>query len=525
MKIDDPAKILIIDSEKKFLQKVSLFLQKKNITVDTASSASMAEEMLQVKPYCIVVTNFFLPNEAVNIPEMIRKHTPKALIIILTGFSTLDSAIDAIREGYFDYLQKPVKIDHLLEVIERALEKTDKIEYLQKKIFQKEPGELHRNQFFREKAKEEFYRSSRYQADLSLMMADLDDIKIINSVFGPEASNFIPKEIISIIKEHVRISDYVSLYGEDRIGIILPKTSRIGALKVAWKLLQLLSEREFRVENQCMKIPINFGIVSYPEDPVLVDTQLIKFAEFALAAAKKKGKNQIGLYGLDVFSAIDSSDNRDEESAKVVKLIQSKQHLWLDLKKIYVESVDSLARTLQTEGNYYVSHSANVSRYGEEVARLLTLDEGMVRNVKYAGVLIDVGKVGIPKSILMKPDRLTKEEFDNVKRHCEIGVRIIRDAHFFREEIPIILHHHEWFDGSGYPCGLKGEDIPLGARILGVVDAFDSLTSERCYRREYSPQEAMEELKRYAGSQFDPELVGCMEKYLAKNHSVLVVQE
>lgn len=519
MQTTDPPKLLIIDSERKFLQKITKYFQKRNITSHAATSASMAAAMLRGKPYPIVITDFFLPDETDNLLEVVRRHRPEALVIILTGYGTLDTAVAAIREGCFDYLRKPVKIDQLMEVINRATEQIEGSLKSYPQIVVETPPESYSRIPFQKKTQEEFYRASRYQANLSLVMTELDDSEGIHSIGGPERGNFLLKKVAPSIRKQLRNSDFIYPYGEDRLGIVLPKTSRMGAVEIARKLQRMFSEQEIQVDSQSIRISLSFGIASYPEDPILTDTQLIKFAEDALDTAKKNGKHQIGFYGLDIFSPSTLSAKVNRESAKLSKLVQSKHGLWRKLKKVYVESLDSLVNSSHAEEDYYKVHSANVSRYAQEIARMLELDNWLVEKIKYAGILHDIGKIGMPKEILLKPDRLTGEEFNKIKRHCEIGVQLVRDAHFLQEEIPIIMHHHEWFDGSGYPCGLKGEDIPLGARILGMVDTFDSLTQKRCYRKRYAPEEAMEEIKKYSGLQFDPELVNCMEKlFQQKEH-------
>lgn len=506
--------LLIIDSERKFLNKLTTFFQQKNITSHIATSASMAAAMLRDNPYPIVVTDFFLPNETVNMLEMVRKHRPDALVIILTGFGTLDTAVAAIREGCFDYLQKPVRTEQLIDVINRAMDTLQRSKKPRGKIIWEEAAESDKPSSLRDRIKEEFYRASRYQTNLSLIMADLADVEAMNDTFGPETGNLLMKKVIPLIKEQVRISDFVSVYEKDKIGIVLPKTSRVGAVGIARKLIHLLTDLEFLIEGNSVKTSISIGISSYPEDPILTDSQLLKFADQAANMAGADGKDKIGFYGLDVFTQSSLVATVDRENARLSKLVESKRGLWKKLKKVYVESLDVLVKSLHVDDGYHKVHADNVSRYAQDIARMLDLDKWVVEKIKYAGILHDIGKIGVPDEILLKPDRLTGAEFDKIKRHCEIGVQLVRDAHFLQDEIPIIMHHHEWFDGSGYPCGLREDDIPIGARILGMVDTFDSLTQKRCYRKKYAPDEAMEVIKRYSGMQFDPRLVNCLEKYV-----------
>ena len=514
MQTTSSSTLLIIDSERKFLQKLTTFFQQKNITSHIATNASMAAAMLRDNPYPIIITDFFLPNETVNMLEMVREHRPDALVIILTGFGTLDTAVAAIREGCFDYLQKPVRTEQLVDSINRAIETMERSKKTRGKVILEVAAESNNPSSLRERASEEFYRASRYQTNLSLIMANLDYTETGNDTFGPETGTLLMKKVIPLIKEQIRTSDFVSAYGQDKIGIVLPKTSRLGAVGISRKLIHLLTDLEFLIEGKSAKTSISIGISSYPEDPILTDSQLLKFAEQAANMAGADGKDKIGFYGLDIFTPSTLSATVDRENARLSQLVESKRGLWKKLKRVYVESLDSLVKSHHVDDGYHSSHADNVSRYAEDIARKLDLDTWVVEKIKYAGILHDIGKIGVPDEILLKPDRLTGAEFDKIKRHCEIGVQLVRDAHFLQDEIPIIMHHHEWFDGSGYPCGLREDDIPIGARILGMVDTFDSLTQKRCYRKKYAPDEAMEVIKKYSGMQFDPRLVNCLEKYV-----------
>ncbi len=180
----------------------------------------MAATMLKGNPYPIVITDFFLPNETVNMLEMVRKHRPDALIIILTGFGTLDTAVAAIREGCFDYLQKPVRIEQLIDVINRAVDAAERSKNPRGKIVVAESAEINNSLSLRERIKEEFYRASRYQTNLSLIMTNIDDIEVINDTFGPKTGNLLMKKVIPLIKEQIRTSDFVSAYEQDKIGIV-----------------------------------------------------------------------------------------------------------------------------------------------------------------------------------------------------------------------------------------------------------------------------------------------------------------
>ncbi len=169
--------------------------------------------------------------------------------------------------------------------------------------------------------------------------------------------------------------------------------------------------------------------------------------------------------------------------------------------------LEAMVNTLEQRDFYIAGHSRRVTAWGDALAVEIGLAARECRLIHLSGLIHDIGKIGIDDDILRKPARLTPEEYDIIKSHPERGIRIIEPLQFLQETVPIILHHHERFDGAGYPAGLAGEGIPLGARILAIADTFDAMTSCRAYRKALSAQTAFDELKRCRGSQFDPELV------------------
>jgi putative nucleotidyltransferase with HDIG domain len=172
-----------------------------------------------------------------------------------------------------------------------------------------------------------------------------------------------------------------------------------------------------------------------------------------------------------------------------------------------MEAIFAFAKTIEMRDHYTGEHADSTVRYSTQLARALGMGQEDIDNVRKASILHDLGKVGISDKILLKKAKLTKGEFEEIKKHPQIGADIIRPIQFMQEIIPLILYHHERWDGKGYPEGLKGEGIPLGARIISIADVYQALTSDRPYRKAFTKKEAMTILREGAGSQFDPEIV------------------
>jgi response regulator RpfG family c-di-GMP phosphodiesterase len=177
------------------------------------------------------------------------------------------------------------------------------------------------------------------------------------------------------------------------------------------------------------------------------------------------------------------------------------------INSMYVRSIDALIKALEAKDFYTRGHSQRVTMYSVAIGKAMRLEENQVEILRQASVLHDLGKIGVREEILNKPGRLTEEEFKEITLHPQVATRILQPIPFFRPLLPAILHHHERFDGKGYPEGLSGHDIPLESRIMGIADTFDAMTSTRAYRKALSLEAANSEISRCSGTQFDPEIV------------------
>ena len=185
-----------------------------------------------------------------------------------------------------------------------------------------------------------------------------------------------------------------------------------------------------------------------------------------------------------------------------------------DLKELFAGTVTAIVEALDSKDAYTLGRSRRVTFYSVKIAKALHLSPTTVGKVELAGLLHDIGMIGVSDDILSKVEKLTPDEYNEIKKHVNHSVKILDDIKQLKDVVEIIKYHHEFYDGTGYPYGKKGEDIPIGARIIAVADAFDSMITPKIYRNQVSPREALERIKEVSGKQFDPIVVDCFEQIL-----------
>ena len=351
---------------------------------------------------------------------------------------------------------------------------------------------LYNHRHFHERLEQEIARGSRFGTTFSLIMLDIDLFKAYNDIHGHLAGDEILRRVGMYIKTSIRTLDTAFRYGGEEFAIILPEARLGDAYKVAERIRKTIRTK---TSSRATPITASLGIANWPIDGVMKE-EIISCSDAALYRAKQTGRNRTCL----------SSDVMKPETPLVGVELEARSRA---LSIIY-----ALAATIDAKDHYTYGHSKKVSDYAVALAETLSLSQDKIDEIRAAGLLHDIGKVGIPDSTLNKKGALTNEEWELVKAHPKLGVEILRHVIDLVNCLPVILHHHERYDGSGYPSGLKGNNIPLEARILAIADAFDAITSPRPYHEELSSQQALDELKRYAGTQFDPELVDAFCKII-----------
>lgn len=460
-------KVLIVDDDPGIRNTISALIEELGYSAQTASDGLDAVGLLDSGPFLCVFTDIMMPNmSGLELIQKIKARDVSLPIIVITGYASLEIAVDAMKYGASDFISKPFKMKQI---------------------------EILLNKMKREKLLLEENR--RFSDTLHLH-------RLIDNLVGQlEDKN---EEIISLQAISERI---ISLKGiKDLVGAIIDVSKQL--LEEADVLFFPLSRNDNHLVDTVSgkKIPAQFELLqgriirkhsqeSHLLDrfetifPLMIEGQVfgaLYIVSPSVLGEDKEGKIQYLL-------------NRSAERMENVALYEG-------LYENMLSTLNSMAKILDARDPHTSQHSTRVTALSMAMAKILNLSEDERETLYIAASLHDIGKVGIPDHILLKPGRLTDDEFDIIKRHPDIGADILKPLPPMAKEKLIIRHHHERYDGRGYPSGLEGHEIPYLSRIIALADSFDAMTSDRPYRKGMSAAEALEEVKRCKGMQFDPDL-------------------
>ncbi len=332
---------------------------------------------------------------------------------------------------------------------------------------------------FEERLDKELARARRTTQPVSVLVADLDHFKAVNDRHGHRAGDETLQRFASTALSAKRLIDDMGRIGGEEFALVLPDTDEHGAF--------LLAERIRRATRDAVGVTVSTGIAAFPKHATDADA-LLHRGDQALYLAKQLGRDRSVIYSDEVAGSIDSS--REPQRQQVEQ----------------VAAVLVLAETLDLRDSGTALHSQTVGRYSEQIAGALGLDAARTERIRLAGLLHDIGKIGVADEILRKPGALTGAEWAEMRKHPELGARILTGANL-DDLAGWVLAHHERPDGRGYPSRLSAGQIPLEARILSVADAYEAMTSDRPYRSALPQEAAIAELLGGAGSQFDGDVV------------------
>lgn len=352
-------------------------------------------------------------------------------------------------------------------------------------------GLLNRKYFYETIQNE--YEKNKGQS-LALIILNIDDFKLYNQLYGNKEGDIALQMIAKIIQASVGSNGYVARYSGKEFAIILPLYDLLGAKNLAETMRLQISDMNKRATEYSFKtLTLSGGICAIPYAASSVK-ELIDNADRAIYYVKRNGKNAIMTYS--------ERDQNLAEGNVTAETLKQKEDVYSD----YEKTIYALTAAIDTKDHYTFDHSNNVAYYAVELAYAFGMNKETAEIIREAALLHDVGKIGIPEQILNKPGKLTPEEYEVMKGHVENSIDIIRHLPSLDYVIPAVIGHHERYDGLGYPRRIEKQDIPISARILCIVDAFDAMVSERSYKEAYSVNHALKIIEEESGLQFDPEL-------------------
>lgn len=347
--------------------------------------------------------------------------------------------------------------------------------------------EVFNHRYFQQKIESEMERTMENGNSLGLVMIDIDNFKKYNDTLGHKAGDVILQKTAEYLKNNVKEGDMVFRYGGDEFAVLLltfdktKDTEKISQIVKSFTSINIVAGGR----QELNQLTLSMGLSVFPGSARNKD-ELIDQADNALYQAKNAGRNRIQIYQ-DTLEEIRQLLNVDE------------QKILGNLRVLLV--------AISAKDAYTLGHSERVSNYVFMISKALGLTIEEIKINQLAALLHDIGKIEIPENVLKKRGQLSKEEMELIKNHPVYSAAILEPLKEVNGIIPSVRHHHERYDGLGYPDGLSGERIPMGARILSVADAFDAMLSDRPYRRGMNQVEAMHQLVQYSGTQFDPKVV------------------
>jgi len=462
--------VLVVDDEISICEIVCAYLGKNGYTVFQALSAEKAIEIIKEKEIDLVLSDIKMPGmSGVELLKWVKEFNSFLPVIITTGFPTLDTAVEALKLGAYDYLTKPFHLEEIREKVSRALQ-------------------------------------TRQLEEDNLLFSKLVSLHEVTKVLSSTHSLEQLNERFLDYSVKISRSNGGALFlsnASQKLHIAL--TSPEPFDRAFWELPAFITASQWAVYNG-EPIVIEVGKTNLPEGM----PPLPEFIQSYIVFPLKTSKGVLGALNLVRAQNSISFSNVDLEIINVLASQASisieNARLYQNIRDNYLKTISGFALAVEAKDKYTHGHSENVMKYTVILAQHLGLTPQEIEQIKYAGLLHDIGKIGVDEAILNKPGKLTLEEFEQIKKHPDLGSRILANVPFFESLIPLIRHHHEYFNGEGYPDGLANEQIPFGARILSVADAFEAMTSNRPYRKAMSHETAFEIIHKEKNSQFDPNI-------------------
>jgi response regulator RpfG family c-di-GMP phosphodiesterase len=470
--VHETPRILVVDDEQVIREILADFLSMEGFWVRTAEDGSAALAELSRNQYDLVLSDLKMPNMGgLELLKAISEHTPNVVTIIMTGFGTVETAIDAMKKGAYDYILKPFKVEEVVHTIRRGLEK------------------------------------QRLTAENLRLKEALSLYKVSEAI----ASSLSLDGVMSTVTDaavHEVNADAVTILLDDGEGGFFERAREVNPLFMQegeFGELDPKALHEHFSDDKPLRVHGSDGLRFFSEEP-----EGLTLSSLLVTTLRIRNRT-IGYLGAMSFTR---GKKFDEGQRKLLSIVSNRAaasienaKLYEDLKGTFHQTIKGLASAIDKMDRYTAGHSERVAAYAQILAIKLGLPPPDVEIVRQSALMHDVGKIGCVLN-LNKPGKLTHEEYTIFQRHPVYGRDILEPISFLHPLIPGVYMHHERWDGNGYPLGLKGQDIPLFARIISVADTYDAMTSDRAYRKALPHEVAMTEIRECQATQFDPDVAG-----------------
>ncbi|MFH1413431.1 MAG: diguanylate cyclase [Candidatus Omnitrophota bacterium] len=371
--------------------------------------------------------------------------------------------------------------------------------------------------YLMERLSAEVYRAKRYDALFSVALIDIDYFKSINDNYGYQIGDILLVDFAHFIKRLLRKSDILARYSGEEFIILMPYADKLDSLYLANRLIAKISAHTFRIKGMRIKVKMSVGTATLSDNSWCnTHDKLLNAVDKALQRAKEGGGN-VALAFSDLYRKKQFPAQKKNTYEEIHTLKRKLKKLSNSVDQVVLESIYAFSKSLAARDDYTAEHAEDMVSLVLKLGNDLGLSKDMLDILEKGAMLHDIGKIGISDAILRKKSKLTPYEYRIIKTHSKIGAEIIRAIHFLKDVVPIVLHHHERWDGKGYPSGLKEREIPLLARIVSIADAYQALISDRPYRKAYSKKEAFKIIRDEANQFFDKDLVDILIRIESKS--------
>ncbi|NOZ05832.1 MAG: response regulator [Chloroflexi bacterium] len=474
-----PTKILVVDDEESVCTMVSETLELQGFQVSMAHDGNEALSQIRGQSFHLIVSDIRMPGmDGLALLKETMRVSPATLMIIMTGHADMHYVLEALRNGAAGFLVKPFSIAELRTAIQTALQRKQNEDELVRLQTLTHVSEISRELVRTLDLKmltQLVVNIAAQEANAkrtSLMLTDRTGREL-----SIAAATGLPAEVVSATR--VKLGEGIAGY--------VAETGQVLVINEGDDLEPWLQER--------LHLPDAGSALSVP----LVSLPLVSDGKplGVLNLSRAKGAPRFSESDINLLSIL------TDQATTAIRNAQ----LFQQVRDLYLRTIQSIAMAIQAKDPYTHGHSDKVADYTLSLSQTLGLGPEEIENLYTAALLHDIGKIGVREEVLHKPGPLTPEEYEHVKTHPLVAEQILRPISELGDIVDCIKHEHENWDGSGYPSGLRGEEIPRGARIIAVVDAFHAMTSDRPYRKAMSVEQALDILRNGAGRQWDPRVV------------------